>query len=349
MTNSNSVATISRDDFKTAFAKAKPGERVAGRIQVGSFASSIEIFIPFLIMKGARTGPCMWVNGHVHGTEINGTWAALDFFWRLDPAELSGTVVVTPTANPLAMDARRKTAPQDEQDLDQTFPGNRKGLLSDQLSAALFEQVSAHADLLVSLHTMGPLFVSEPYGVYKVHPESTVSEEQLLRLLRHFHPTVACRMSVAPGAGELPGNVPGAIDYQMLALGKPAFMVELGFGNSTDPACIEQGALGLIGVAAESGLLSKPARAPAASLKRVTRRTHVMTSVGGLFRARVGVAAEVAAGDAIGEIVSIYGEVLTEVSLPGDIVTIGVRRDPIVHTGDRCAFVALEWDNYDVR
>lgn len=336
------------EDFAAAFASAKPGQRISGRIPVGSFASGTEIFIPFLILKGAKPGPCMWVNGHVHGTEINGTWAALDFFSRLDASALAGTVVVTPTANPLAMDARRKTAPQDEQDLDQTFPGNRKGLVSDQMAAALFEQVSAHADLLVSLHTMGPLFVSDPYAVYKVHPEGGVSEDQILKLVRHFHPAVACRMSVAPGAGELPGNVPGAIDYQMLARGKPAFMVELGVGNSTDPAFVEQGALGLIGVAAEMGLLTDAGRAPAKTLKRVTRRTHVMTSIGGLFRSRVSAAAKVAAGQPIGEIVSIYGDILEEVSLPSDAFTIGVRRDPVVHTGDRVAFVALEWSDHDV-
>src|SRR5690606_6214898 len=144
----------------------------------------------------------------------------------------------TPTANPVALDARRKTGPYDEQDLDQTFPGNPNGLISDQLSAALFAAVEPHADVAVSMHTMNNLFDSDPYAVYKVHPQSGVSEDDVLRLVRHFHPVFACRMSVSGGTGELPGNIAGALDYQMLAKGKAAFMIELGSGSCTTPACI---------------------------------------------------------------------------------------------------------------
>ena len=70
----------------------------------------------------------MWINGQVHGPEINGVLAALDFVNALQPAGLSGSIVVTATANPLALNTRTKTTQQDEGDLDQSFPGNAGGL-----------------------------------------------------------------------------------------------------------------------------------------------------------------------------------------------------------------------------
>ncbi|MBI3057447.1 MAG: peptidase M14, partial [Betaproteobacteria bacterium] len=30
--------------------------------------------------------------------------------------------------------------------------------------------------------------------------------------------------------------------------------------------------------------------------------------------------------------------------LPYDLIVIGMRRDPVVHTGERFAFVGQEWD-----
>ncbi len=334
--------------FAEAFAAAAPGSLTEGRIRVGSFASGAEIALPFLILKGEKPGPCLWISGQVHGNEINGIWAALDFIDGLDPAELSGSVVLSSTANPLALDARRKTAPQDDQDLDQTFPGNANGLVTDQMSAALFAAAADCADVLISMHTMNNLFYSDPYAVYKLHPDSGVDEAKLFSMIRHFHPVVACRMNVAPGAGELPGNIPGAIDYQMLARGKPAFMVELGSGSETDEGCVERGVAGLCGVAAEMGMIAAPQRKPADKLCRVTRRTHVMTREGGLFRTANRPAIKVEAGKPLGAICSITGRPMAEPVMPQDVLIIGIRKDPVVHTGDRIAFVALEWTDVSV-
>ncbi|MEW5422192.1 M14 family metallopeptidase [Amorphus sp. 3PC139-8] len=344
-----SKARISTEaGFAEAFASAAPESLTEGRIRVGSFASGSEIGLPFVILKGRNPGPCLWISGQVHGNEINGIWAGLDFIEALDTGTLSGSVVLTPTANPLALDARRKTAPQDEQDLDQTFPGNLNGLVADQMSAALFDAAAAHADVLISMHTMNNLFNSDPYAVYKLHPDGGVGEEKLFSMIRHFRPAVACRMAVKAGAGELPGNIPGAIDYQMLSRGKPAFMVELGSGSETNAECIRQGVAGLYGVAAEMGLLSAPMRDPAPTLRRVTRRTHVMSREGGLFRTPLVPATTVAAGDPLGTICTLTGRLITEPAMEQDVLIIGIRKDPVVHTGDRIAFVALEWSDVSV-
>ena len=112
----------------------------------------------------------------MHGPEINGIFAALDFVNALDPAKLSGSIVVTATANPLALNARTKSTPQDEGDLDQSFPGNANGLPTERLAHTLFAEVRGCADMVINMHTMGHMFDSRPYAVYKVHPNGKVSE-----------------------------------------------------------------------------------------------------------------------------------------------------------------------------
>ena len=334
----SSAPTVSFADMLAGLA---PGSLTKGAIFVGRLASGSAVEIPYIIAKGEKPGKCLWLNGQVHGDEINGIVAALEFARGIDRAALSGSVVVSSTANPLAFDGRRKKAPQDDIDLDQSFPGSDAGLSSERM-AKLFYEASACADVLVNLHTMGTTFDADPYAVYKVHPNGHASEEVLLDLAAPFNPAVACRMSVAGGTGELPGNLAGALDYQCLDRGQVAFMVELGGGGRLVEEHVAQGRAGFEGLARRLGLLAGTADAPK-SLRRVTKRRHVTCGEGGIFRALVRPASIVRKGEPFGEIVDLHGEVRERVSLPFDALIIGIRRDPVVHFGDRVAFVAEEW------
>jgi predicted deacylase len=93
-------------DFRQAFATARPGQRIRGRVPLGTSASGSEFGIPWFALKGTRPGPCLWINGQVHGDEINGLLAGFDFINGLDASRLNGSVVMTTTANPFAMEAR---------------------------------------------------------------------------------------------------------------------------------------------------------------------------------------------------------------------------------------------------
>ena len=323
-----------------------PASRAKGKIPVGTLASGTEIGIPYVVLKGAKPGPCLWINGQVHGNEINGIFAALDFLNELDPSGLSGSVVVTATANPLALDARRKFAPQDDQDLDQSYPGRADGFTTELLAHALFAEAKAVANTVINMHTMSPPFEAKVYAVYKVHPNGLVKENDLLRLIAPFQPSVACRMSVEPGKGELPGNIAGGLDYQMDAIGVPAFMIELGAGGRATPGDIQQGVAGFRGVARELKMIA--GKNETSQLRRVTKRGHVTFKNGGLFRASREPGETVKAGEVLGELMTVWGDVADRVSLPSDAIVIGIRRDPVVHSGDRLGFFAYAWDDVTV-
>jgi predicted deacylase len=323
-----------------------PASRAKGKIVVGTLASGAEIGIPYVAQKGAKPGPCLWINGQVHGNEINGMFAALDFLNGLDPSRLAGSVVVTATANPLALDARRKFAPQDDQDLDQSYPGRGDGFTTELLAHALFAEAKTAANTLINMHTMSPPFEAKPYAVYKVHPNGMVKENDLLRLIAPFRPSVACRMSVEPGKGELPGNIAGALDYQMDAIGIPAFMIELGAGSRATASDIRQGVEGLRGVARELKMIDGENQT--SQVRRVTRRGHVTFKNGGLFRASREPGEPVKAGEVLGDLMTVWGDVIDRVSLPSDAIVIGIRRDPVVHSGDRLGFFAYAWDDVTV-
>jgi len=332
--------------IKHLLEKMDPGSVLYDNLAVGSMSSGMSIHIPITLIKGTRKGPCLWVNGQVHGNELNGVVAAIRFGSALDPAYLAGSVVITPTANPLALDNRTKTAPQDMQDLDQTFPGNANGMITSRLASVLFEEIRNVANCLVSLHTMRPEYETKPYCVYKIFPDSTVSETQLLRMMSFFEPSVACCMDVG-GAGELPGNIAGALDYQCLALNIPAFMVELGLSYYT-PEHIDLAVTGLQRLAQYLGIVPAGTVSWPKSIRRVTRRQWVMNQRGGLFLTDCSAGQIVPANQSLGRVLDLHGQVVERVTLAKDGIVIGTRRDPVAHTGDRVAFIATQWDDYNL-
>lgn len=331
-------------------------ERRKGMINVGSMASGARIELPYVAVRGAKPGKTLWLNGQVHGDEINGMLAALRFMQGLDPASMSGNVVVTPTANPHALDSRRKRNPYDELDLDQCYPGNAKGLISERVAHALFTEIRGSADMLINLHTMNALFDSKAYAVYKVHPGSGITEADLLQAIALFSPNVACRMDVG-GKGELPGNIAGALDYQCLAAGIPAFMLELGGGSRYEAHNVALAEAGFAKLVRHLGILAQDSATSQASgtagsdvrhVRRVTKRGWLTFENGGLFVPEVEAGATLDTNTVLGKTMDLHGEFCEEIKLAQDGIIIGLRRDPVVHTGERAAFVAWEWDNYSL-
>ena len=323
------------------------GSRAQGSLIAGQLASGRDIAIPYLLVKGARPGPCLWVNGNVHGDEINGTMTAIRVYRESDPAALSGSLIVTPTANPLAFEAREKHTPQDGLDLDQVFPGRADGMVTERLAARLFAEIVQCADVIVSLHSIGWVMDARPYAVYKQHPDGRVAERDLLACIACFEPSVVCRMPVAAGQGELPGNVAGALDYQCLAAGKRAFMLEVGTARRLQENLITQALGGFERLMRHLGMLPASARIPV-RMRRVTRRSQVTATRAGIFRALVEPGAIVSAGSPLGETIDLAGEVVERVRFDRDVLVIGIRAEPVVHLGDRTVFVATEWDEIEI-
>ena len=281
--------------------------------------------------------------------QVNGTLAAIEFFRKLEGQEVSGTVIVTPTANVQAVNERTKTAAVDRLDMDQCFPGREDGLPTERLAARLFGAMAPGADVVVNLHTLGTPFDSKPYAVYKVHPDAGVAEQRLLDMIACFAPNMACRMPVTAAGGELPGNIAGALDYQCLAMGKAAFMIELGVGGRQESEHIAAGERGLRRLCSMLGILPAGEGMAVPKLRRVTRRSHVMSNAGGFFRTAVQPAQVLPRGEPLGCIHDVFGKEVEVVRFPQDVIVIAIRRDPVVHSGDRISFVATEWDEVDVR
>ena len=325
-------------------AKAKKGEKGHGFIPVGRMAMGMEVAIPVFIVNGAEKGPVLWLNGAVHGDELNGFMAMRNTVHAIDPAKLKGAIITTPLCNPLAVQWRNKINPWDYLDLDQQFPGKADGQYSQRTAHALFSEIKKHASHLISFHTVGTAFRSQPYTVYKVAsglPAGVAETGEAMAL--SFGVSTNCRVDMDSATGEIPGGVGGSIDINCQKNGIAAFMAEVGHGGTFDPAAIEAAEKGVANVMRTIGMVDeKPVASPVEQCI-ITKRAFMYTDAAGFFQGACSAGQVLKKGEYMGRVVDLF-TTLSEVKAPEDVKVIMVRNDPVLHVGDRIAFLGFAWE-----
>lgn len=137
-------------------------------VQVGRRADGSPWNLHFVEIKGATAGPATAFVGAVFGDKPLGALALWDLARTLaaQSAQLKGTVLLCPAANPFALEARTRVSP-DHLYLNRVFPGAPAGALTLQLAHALLQVLRDATDCVVDLHSGTPdmsLWYSYDYG-----------------------------------------------------------------------------------------------------------------------------------------------------------------------------------------
>src|SRR5438270_12614566 len=87
-----------RTTFTVGTATAARGQKATGTIAVPA-GSDAALSIPVAVFHGARPGPVLALVAGSHGTEYTSIIALEKLIGLLNPAEISGTVIVVPLIN----------------------------------------------------------------------------------------------------------------------------------------------------------------------------------------------------------------------------------------------------------
>ena len=324
--------------------KASPGQSVSGMVKVGELSNRAVIEMPVIIVNGVEEGPVVWLNGAIHGDELNGPMAIREVMPLLDPQKLKGAVIATPVSNPFALQARQKNTPQDGFDMDMQFPGDPKGTLSQRMAYYLFQQIKKYATHLIDFHALGTPYDAQPYTVFKKVPNDVNGvSEQGERMARTFGGSVHCCVDLNSNLNELPGNVAGFLDVQCLMHGIPAFMTELGSGGHIQQDMVAYGVRGIWAVLHDLGMWEEePAPLIHPNTKTLTKRKFIYTDAAGLVVDQAPSGSIVRKGEVICRVIDMLS-VVQEVIAEEDTYIIASRTNPPVDTGDRVAFVGIAW------
>ena len=310
-------------------ASAAPGTAVRGAIPVTELAGGTPLEIPVVVANGANEGPCFWVNGAIHGDEPEGPLACQIALAEVDPAQLSGTLVLCPVLNVPAFEAAQRGNPADTfaYDMNRIYPGNPAGYLSERVAAAHAAAMGPVADLEISIHSGGSHSFLDKAIFVDERPESV---------------ELATAMGVGWGCIMSSFNPSGSPMAYMKELGKVGITVELGGRSAPSPSAFAR-----VGRELADSILNilrhyemYPGEALYPSPRYRGQQEALLAPASGIFIPEPGVEflTMMAKGDPIARIVNVFGDTLAQLEAPADGMFFGLRALPNVTTGDWCCF-----------
>ncbi|WP_280587019.1 succinylglutamate desuccinylase/aspartoacylase family protein [Halorubrum sp. Boch-26] len=204
-------------------------------------------------------GPVIYAQAAQHGREVNGTAVLRRLHERLTgegrksvDADLAGTLVTVPIADPLTFDRVSYTAPEPldatHSNMNRCWPGDEKGTLHERMAARLWAFASA-ADAIVDLHTGSPAMLT--HTVYMRGDESC----------RSLAEAFGTDLLLAEAAGDdadtewSERGFAGKLRVAATREGIPAITPELAHSREVVPEAVDAGVKGTLGALRREGLL----------------------------------------------------------------------------------------------
>jgi predicted deacylase len=146
------MAAQDRATFKSGTAVAARGEKATGTIEVPA-ASDAALSIPVAVINGAKPGPVLALVAGSHGTEYTSIIALEKLIANLNPAEISGTVIIVPLINIQSFEQKvPHVNPVDKKSMNRFYPGKIDGTQTERASYMITKEVVEKCDHLIDLH-----------------------------------------------------------------------------------------------------------------------------------------------------------------------------------------------------
>ncbi len=132
--------------------KAQSGEKKFGYLSTGAARSGLRPDIPIHVIAGTEPGPTLLVQGAIHGGEVIGSIAVLNFIKNVNPQGMRGNVIAVPVVNRAGFELGERGSRIDNKDISRLFPGKKNGSISDQVAYHYFKEVISKANVFVDFH-----------------------------------------------------------------------------------------------------------------------------------------------------------------------------------------------------
>lgn len=141
-----------RKTFTVGSATTAPGQKVTGTIEVPPGVDAA-LSIPVAVVHGAKPGPVLALVAGSHGTEYTSIIALEKLIAMLDPAEISGTVIIVPLINIQSFEQKvPHLNPVDKKSMNRFYPGKVDGTQTERASYLITKEVVEKCDHLIDLH-----------------------------------------------------------------------------------------------------------------------------------------------------------------------------------------------------
>ena len=287
----------------------------------------VPVSTPVLIVNGALPGPTLCLTAAVHGDELNSIEIVRRVLHEIVPGKLSGAVIGVPIVNVQGFRRGSRYLP-DRRDLNRYFPGNPIGSAAARIAYSLFNDVIAHCDALIDLHTGSFERSNLPQIRADLRNPDVVTLTQGFgsMVVLHSKPTV------------------GTLRHAATLAGIPAVTVEAGGPSQLELAEVKHGVKGIETLLSTLGMTRKK-RFWGDPEPVYYKSSWVRADNGGILLADVSLGSTVRKGDLLGTITDPMSNQRSELFSPYSGRIIGLARNQVVMPGFAAFHVGIQADD----
>jgi predicted deacylase len=334
-----SVHAGAQGAFTVGPVSAAPGTIASGELTVPARAGDQGTTIPVSVVHGSRPGPVLALTAGVHGMEYPPIIALQRILRTVDPATLTGTLILVHVANmPSFLGRTIYYSPADGKNLNRVFPGKADGTLSERIAHAITREVIERATHVVDLHCGDGNESLRPYSYWITtgKPDVAQAGRALALAFGMDHIIVDNERPPDPAASVYLSNTGVTRD-------KPALTIESGGLGRTDEESIARIEAGIAGVMKHLGM--RPDGPPPVAHPIMFEQSEVLRSgTTGIFYPAVERGHTVAKGTLIGRVTDFHGKVIEEIRAPFGGEILYVVGTPPISKGEPVAFVGVGLD-----
>ena len=316
-------------------ATAAPGQTVTGFIEVPA-ASDAGTNIPVAIIRGPKPGPTLALVAGAHGTEYASIIALEKLIQELNPAEISGTVIIVPLVNIASFEQKvPHVNPVDGKSMNRFYPGNADGTQTERAAWAVTKQVVEKCDYLIDLHG-GDLDESlRPYSYWA--PTGNAQQDAVSHAM-----VLAFGLDTIILSTDRPRD-PNAARYletNASLRGKPALTAEAGYAGTVETDDVRALTNGCLNVMRYLKMLpgdSSPIQNPV----WIERIETVSSENAGIFYPMVKRGSYVQQGMKIGYVTDLFGKTVWEARATASGVVLHICALPSMKKGDNVANIGV--------
>lgn len=222
--------------FSIADRRVHAGTRMDIDLPVPAGATDPATYIPVTVFHGASDGPVLAITMGVHGYEFAPILAGQDLLHRLDPAAMSGTVLLVRLAHVEAFERRVPFVnPFDRKNLNRVFPGRADGTQAERIAWALTTEVIRRCDAHIDVHGGdGAEWLEEFVGIYGGPLATAYDTSRAIGVAMGFRNIIKYSMHRQEQI-----DTGRSLNRQAVADKRPTVLVEIGENGRRDPAFVD--------------------------------------------------------------------------------------------------------------
>ena len=331
------VSTLSaaqERSFSVGTLTAQPGEKISGFLEVPAGVDA-GTRIPVTLIHGAKPGPVLALIAGTHGYEYAPIIALQRVRGQIDPAQLSGTVILVHIANmPSFLSRTIYYSPIDGKNLNRVYPGKANGTVSERIAYTITTEVIDRADAVVDVHCGDGNEALRPYLYWSKTGDAKLDEasRQMAVAFGLDHIVIITDRPADPQASVYTDNT-------ALTRGKPAITTETGQIGETSEEWVRLAERGVWNLFKHFKMVAgEPERA--AAVVWLDKSEVLRAPETGIFYAATKPGYTVAQGALLGTLTDFFGNKLADVRAPFAGMVNYVIATPPVSKGEPLAMVS---------